>query len=131
MFKGSGFIAGGRLFGKLGAMEGVLALLYAILGTYAFVNFCKLIAKVKFLSFIFEWFGNHSMYFLILHQMIVFIFKDIVGYSTTNRLSTSEVTEPITFLFLGVSILLITLYIIVLGAIKKKIKENKLAKENG
>lgn len=125
IFRGGGFIMGGKLLNSFGPLEGLITLVYAIFGSYAFLNFCKLLAKVKWLKFALTYLGNYSVYYLLLHQLVKFFLQEMFNYHPTAMMMSSEVTEGMSFLILFLTIVVITLYIILLNFIKKKIKENK------
>ena len=125
IFRGGGFIMGGKLLNSFGPLEGLITLVYAIFGSYAFLNFCKLLTKVKWLKFVLTYLGNYSVYYLLLHQLVKFFLQEMFNYHPTAMMMSSEVTEGMSFLILFLTIVVITLYIILLNFIKKKIKENK------
>ncbi|MCR5491752.1 MAG: acyltransferase family protein [Bacilli bacterium] len=124
-FKGAGYIMGGRLIRDYGAPEALITLLYSVIGTYAFLNFCKLIAKVKPLNFAFTWLGTNSVYILLLHQPVQLIVKEIMGYHPTASISTAEQTEWMSFAVWGITLAALIVYIILITFLKKKLKAKK------
>ena len=133
LFRGGGFIMGGRLLGSFGPLEGLITIIYAIFGSYSFLNFCRLLTHVKGLKFILTYLGNNSVYYLLLHQMVKFFVQEIMNYHPSGMMMSSEVTEGLSFLVLFITIVIVTLYIILITFLKKKLKEMKStkgAKEN-
>lgn len=133
IFRGGGFIMGGRLLGSFGPLEGLITIIYAIFGSYSFLNFCRLLTHVKGLKFILTYLGNNSVYYLLLHQMVKFFVQEIMNYHPSGMMMSSEVTEGLSFLVLFITIVIVTLYIILVTFLKKKVKEMKStkgAKEN-
>lgn len=125
MFQGAGLIMGGGLTSKYGAWEAPLTILMCIISSYAFINFCKLLAKIKPVSFILSWVGQNSLYYLLLHMVVRQYVVLIVGYKAPSKEELTHMIEPMSILVLALTIVGVTIFIILRKFIKDKIKEAK------
>ena len=123
--RGSGLMIAGNMINHFGQFEGLLVLLYAVIGSYAFVNFCKLVVKVKALRIVFTFLGNNSAQLLLLHSFVFVILGEIFHFDAGIVSISAEYTDWMKFLYAFMTIIIVIGYIFLLMFIKKKIKSRK------
>ena len=126
MFRGSGFMAGGRLWDKtLKEWAVLLSAVFAVVGTYPFVHFCRGFVKTGFLGKALAWCGNHSLELLFLHDVVQLFICAILGIEPFRMSFRYDENDPRTLFVLALEIAASVLIIMVLDFLKKKLLKKK------
>ena len=128
MFHSSGFIAGGNIWDStLKEWAVVLSAVYAIVGTYPFVHFCRCLIKTGFLCKALVWCGNNSLRLLFLHGIVQLFICAIFGLKPFRMSFFAEENDFRTFYVLALEIAVSVLVIMAIDFIKKLIMKKKSA----
>lgn len=131
LFQGSGFIAGGSMWDKnIKEWAVLLSAVFAVIGTYPFVHFCRLLVKTGFFGKALAWCGNNSMRLLFLHGIAQLFICAILGLEPFRMAFFSNENDFRTFYVLALEIAASVLVIIVIDFIKKLIKKKKSSEVN-
>ena len=77
-FQGSGFIMGGTLCDDtLVEWSVLLTFIFAIVGSYAFVHFCRLLVNLKWIGPACVWCGQNSLRLMMLHGIVTLFVSHI------------------------------------------------------
>ena len=126
MFQGSGFIAGGSMWDKnIKEWAVLLSVVFAVIGTYPFVHFCRLLVKTGFFGKALAWCGNNSMRLLFLHGIVQLFICAILGLEPFRMAYFSNGNDFRTFYVLALEIAASVLVIIAIDFIKKLIEKKK------
>ena len=126
MFRGSGFIMGGNMWDKsLKEWAVLLSAVFAIIGTYPFVHFCRLFVKTGFLCKALAWCGNYSLKLLFFHQVVQLYICAILGIEPFRMSIFNDESDFRTFYVLALEIAVSVIVIIAIDFIKKLIKKKK------
>ena len=126
MFRGSGFMAGGRLWDEtLKEWAVLLSAVFAVLGTYPFVHFCRVFVKTGFLGKALAWCGNHSLELLFLHGVVQLFICAILGLEPFRMSFFSDENDPRTLYVLALEIAVSALVIMALEFLKKLLMKKK------
>ncbi len=121
MFQGSGFIAGGNLCYKpLYEWNIPLTVIFAITGSYAFVHFCRILTRFKFITAVFSWLGAHTIPLLLLHNVVQFFICRLLKMEPFRMSTHSEINDFRTFGVLALELAVTSIIIILLEKIPKK-----------
>ena len=126
MFQGSGFISGGSMWDKsLKEWAVVLSAVFAIVGTYPFVHFCRFLVKTGFVGKALAWCGNYSMELLFIHGVVQLFICAILGLEPFRMSYFCNENDFRTFYVLALEIAVSVLVIIAIGFIKKTVLKKK------
>ena len=128
MFRGSGFITGGNMWDKtLKEWAVVLSAVYAIVGTYPFVHFCRCLTKTGFLCKALVWCGNYSLKLLFIHGVVQLFICAILGLKPFRMSYMYDENDFRTFYVLALEIAVSVLVIIAIEFFKKLLIKKKLS----
>lgn len=131
LFQGSGFIAGGSMWdNRIHEWAVVLSAVFAIVGSYSFVHFCRLFVKTGFVGKALAWCGNHSMKLLFIHGVVQLFICAILGLKPFRMAYFSNENDFRTFYVLALEIVVSVLVIIAIDFFKKLFKKMKTKKSN-
>ena len=126
MFRGSGFIMGGNMWDKtLKEWAVLLSALFAIIGTYPFVHFCRCFVRTGFLCKALVWCGNYSLKLLFIHQVVQLYVCAILRIEPFRMSIFCDENDFRTFYVLALEIAVSVLVIIAIDFFKKLIKKKK------
>ena len=126
LFQGSGFIAGGSMWdNRINEWAVVLSAVFAIIGSYPFVHFCRLFVKTGFLGKALAWCGNYSLKLLFIHGVVQLFICAILGLQPFRMAYFSNENDFRTFYVLALEIAVSVLVIMAIEFIKKQIKKKK------
>ena len=126
MFRGSGFIMGGNMWDKsLKEWAVLLSAVFAIIGTYPFVHFCRLFVKTGFLCKALVWCGNYSLKLLFFHQVVQLYICAILGIEPFRMSIFNDESDFRTFYVLALEIAVSVLVILAIDFFKKLIKKKR------
>ena len=93
-FQGSGFIMGGTLWDDtLREWSVLLTFIFAIVGSYVFVHFCRLLVNLKWIGTACVWCGQNSLQLMMLHGIVTLFVCHIFNvppFQTAIRASESN-----------------------------------------
>ena len=93
-FQGSGFIMGGTLWDDtLREWSVLLTFIFAIVGSYVFVHFCRLLMNLKWIGTACVWCGQNSLQLMMLHGIVTLFVCHIFNvppFQTAIRASESN-----------------------------------------
>lgn len=128
MFQGSGFIAGGSMWdNRLHEWAVVLSAVFAVIGSYAFVHFCRLFVKTGIVGKALAWCGNSSMRLLFIHGVVQLFICAILGLRPFRMAYFSNENDFRTFYVLALEIVVSVLVIIAIDFFKRTIQKKKTA----
>ena len=126
MFRGSGFISGGSMWDKtLKEWAVVLSAVFAIVGTYPFVHFCRCLTKTGFLCKALVWCGNYSLKLLFIHGVVQLFICAILGLKPFRMSFFYDENDFRTFYVLALEIAVSVLVIIAINFFKKLLTKKK------
>ena len=126
MFRGSGFISGGSMWDKtLKEWAVVLSAVFAIVGTYPFVHFCRCLTKTGFLCKALAWCGNYSLKLLFIHGVVQLFICAILGLKPFRMSFFYDENDFRTFYVLALEIAVSVLVIIAINFFKKLLTKKK------
>jgi fucose 4-O-acetylase-like acetyltransferase len=126
LFRGSGFMAGGRLWDKtLNEWAVLLSAVFAVVGTYPFVHFCRVFVKTGVFGKALAWCGNHSLELLFLHGVVQLFICAIWGIEPFRMSFFSDENDPRTLMVLALEIAGSALVIMAIGFFKKLLMKKK------
>ena len=126
MFRGSGFISGGNMWDKtLNEWAVVLSAVFAIVGTYPFVHFCRLLVKTGFVGKALAWCGNNSLRLLFLHGVVQLFICAILGLEPFRMSFFCDENDFRTFYVLALEIAVSVLVVIAIDLFKKLLMKKK------
>ena len=126
MFRGSGFISGGNMWDKtLNEWAVVLSAVFAIVGTYPFVHFCRLLVKTGFVGKALAWCGNNSLRLLFLHGVVQLFICAILGLEPFRMSFFCDENDFRTFYVLTLEIAVSVLVVIAIDLFKKLLMKKK------
>lgn len=76
----AGYVAAGEMSSVYGGLEVYITMIVALFGSYFLINFSKLLEKVKVVSTIYTWLGQHSLQILFIHLPLAHLVIDAFGY---------------------------------------------------
>ena len=128
MFRGSGFISGGSMWDKtLKEWAVVLSAVFAVVGTYPFVHFCRIFVKTGFVGKALAWCGNNSLRLLFLHGVVQLFICAIIGLEPFRMSFFYDENDFRTFYLLALEIAASVLVVIAIGFLKKLLTKKKAA----
>ena len=128
MFQGSGFIMGGNMYDKsLKEWAVLLSAVFAIIGTYPFVHFCRSLVKTGILCKALVWCGNYSLKLLFLHEVVQLFICALLGIEPFRMSIFYNENDFRTFYVLALEIAVSVLVIIAIDFFKKRIMKKKAA----
>ena len=128
MFRGSGFISGGSMWDKtLKEWAVVLSAVFAVVGTYPFVHFCRIFVKTGFVGKALAWCGNNSLRLLFLHGVVQLFICAIIGLEPFRMSFFYDENDFRTFYLLALEIAVSVLVVIAIGFFKKLLTKKKAA----
>lgn len=128
LFQGSGFIAGGSMWdNRIHEWAVVLSAVFAIIGSYPFVHFCRLFVKTGFVGKALAWCGNYSMKLLFIHGVVQLFICAILGLQPFRMAFFSNENDFRTFYVLALEIAVSVLVILAIDFFKKIILKKKTA----
>lgn len=128
MFHGSGFIMGGNMCDKtLKEWAVLLSALFAIIGTYPFVHFCRCFVKTGFLCKALVWCGNYSLKLLFIHQVVQLYVCAILGIEPFRMSMFNDKNDFRTFYVLALEIAVSVLVIMAIDFFKNLLKKKKVS----
>ena len=126
MFRGSGFISGGSMWDKtLKEWAVVLSAVFAVVGTYPFVHFCRIFVKTGFVGKALAWCGNNSLRLLFLHGVVQLFICAIIGLEPFRMSFFYDENDFRTFYVLALEIAVSVLVVIAIGFFKKLLMKKK------
>jgi fucose 4-O-acetylase-like acetyltransferase len=126
LFRGSGFMAGGRMWDKtLNEWAVLLSAVFAVVGTYPFVHFCRVFVKTGVFGKALAWCGNHSLELLFLHGVVQLFICAIWGIEPFRMSFFSDENDPRTLMVLALEIAGSALVIMAIGFFKKLLMKKK------
>ena len=126
LFRGSGFMAGGRMWDKtLNEWAVLLSAVFAVVGTYPFVHFCRVFVKTGVFGKALAWCGNHSLELLFLHGVVQLFICAIWGIEPFRMSFFSDENDPQTLMVLALEIAGSALVIMAIGFFKKLLMKKK------
>ena len=126
MFRGSGFISGGSMWDKtLKEWAVLLSTVFAIVGTYPFVHFCRCLTKTGFLCKALVWCGNYSLKLLFIHGVVQLFICAILGLKPFRMSFFYDENDFRTFYVLALEIAVSVLVIIAINFFKKLLTKKK------
>ena len=126
MFRGSGFISGGSMWDKtLKEWAVLLSAVFAIVGTYPFVHFCRCLTKTGFLCKALVWCGNYSLKLLFIHGVVQLFICAILGLKPFRMSFFYDENDFRTFYVLALEIAVSVLVIIAINFFKKLLTKKK------
>lgn len=126
MFRGSGFISGGSMWDKtLKEWAVLLSAVFAIVGTYPFVHFCRCLTKTGFLCKALVWCGNYSLKLLFIHGVVQLFICAILGLKPFRMSFFYDENDFRTFYVLALEIAVSVLVIMAINFFKKLLTKKK------
>ena len=123
-FHEAGFISGGMLWNKsLKEWAVLLSVVYAVIGTYSFVHFCRLLTKTGIICKALAWCGNYSLKLLFLHGVVQLFLCAILRMEPFRMSYNSKINDFRTFYLLALEIAVTVLVILAIDLIKKALKK--------
>ena len=123
---GSGFISGGSMWDKsLKEWAVLLSAVFAIVGTYPFVHFCRCLVKTGVVGKAFAWCGNYSMQLLFIHGIVQLFICAILGLEPFRMSYFCDENDFRTFYVLALEIVASALVVIAIGYLKKLLFKKK------
>ena len=130
LFQGSGFIMGGTLCDDtLAEWSVLLTFVFAIVGSYAFVHFCRLLVNLKWIGTACVWCGQNSLRLMMLHGIVTLFVCHIFNvppFQTAIRASESNLDT----LYVFPCVLIATVALIKLISFVRKQWDSKRAIKN-
>ena len=112
LFQGSGFIMGGTLCDDTLVEWSVpLTFIFAIVGSYAFVHFCRLLVNLKWIGTACVWCGQNSLQLMMVHGIVTLFVCHIFNvppFQTAIRALESNLDT----LYVFVCVLIVTVLLI-------------------
>lgn len=122
MFREAGFISGGNMWNSsLKEWAVVLSAVYAIVGTYPFVHFCRCLTKTGFLCKALVWCGNYSMKLLFIHGVVQLYICAILRLEPFRMPFFYDMNDFRTFYVFALEIAVSVLVILAIDFCKKRI----------
>ena len=126
LFRGSGFISGGSMWDKsLKEWAVLLSAVFAVVGTYPFVHFCRCLVKTGVVGKALAWCGNHSMQLLFIHGIVQLFICAILGLEPFRMSYFYDENDFRTFYVLALEIVVSVLVVIAIGYLKKLLFKKK------
>lgn len=126
-YAGAGYVGAGALGEVVGGAEVYILMLISVLGSYFLIQFCKLLRNIPVLTPALVWLGQHTLQILVLHLTVMHIIKDILRLPQTNAAESLfvDAVEPGNVLAYFLTLLVVTLLILALDALKKRFASAK------
>lgn len=67
----TGSLPGGKFDDALKGLDAIIAFIFSIVGTYFIHTVCRLIKRIPYVGRFFQWIGNHSAVFYLLHPIFI------------------------------------------------------------
>ena len=105
----------------------VLSAVFAVVGTYPFVHFCRIFVKTGFVGKALAWCGNNSLRLLFLHGVVQLFICAIIGLEPFRMSFFYDENDFRTFYLLALEIAASVLVVIAIGFFKKLLTKKKAA----
>ena len=109
-YPSAGILGAGLLGETAGDIEVVLAMCFAVFGSYFLINLAKLLEKIPVLSTGLIWLGQHSLIILCIHRPIAYIIRDCMGiphFISGNPLYIDRMTPENVIAFLLIFVIMV------------------------
>lgn len=119
----TGSLPGGKFDDQLKGLDAIIAFIFSIVGTYFIHTVCRLIKRIPYVGKFFQWIGNHSAVFYLLHPIFL-TFASIVFFQKKIVLGIGQAYVYVSFtVFCLILVCLLIDFIIKKRNITIKIKE--------
>lgn len=122
MFRGSGFISGGSMWdSSMKEWAVLLSVVFAVVGTYPFVHFCRCLTKTGIVCKALVWCGNYSLKLLFIHGVVQLFICAILGLKPFRMAFFYDENDFRTFYVLALEIAVSVVVVIAIGFFKNRI----------